>query len=77
MPLGDRMLARPIERDVSCSNCKKMYHQRLEDQAVGFRIKDDDMCPYCGYVNRTSMSVEFFNTEMEEYNDSQRTKAQA
>jgi len=75
MSLGDRMLADPYERNVRCSSCNRVYHQRVEDQATGFRMKDEDRCPYCDHINATSMSSEFFNSTMEEYNDRKGIKA--
>lgn len=61
MSLADRMLAAPIERDMWCEKCNKKYIQRLEDQAIGFRVKSEDKCPYCGYVRITSMGYDYIN----------------
>ena len=68
MDLADRMLTmmrESYERDVKCTACGKVYHQRVEDQATGFRIKDEDRCPYCNGLNGTSMSVEYTNSKQE------------
>ena len=49
------------ETTVTCSKCKKTYRQVCEDQEPGFRMRDEDICPYCGNVNGSSMSVEYTN----------------
>ena len=48
-----------------CKKCNRKYRQMLEEQTPGFRIKDEDICPYCGFVNGTSMEYEFYNEKME------------
>ena len=51
---------------ITCPHCGKKYLQWTEDQTPGFRIKDEDICPYCGHENGSSMSVEFHNRRMED-----------
>lgn len=46
---------------VVCKNCHKPYFQLLDQQIEGFRIKDYDICPYCGYENGSSMTYEYYN----------------
>jgi hypothetical protein len=63
--MADRMMAQPYEIDVKCKACGKIYHQRIEDQVPGFRLMDEDICPYCKNVNGKSMSVEYENSKLE------------
>ena len=44
-----------------CGKCGRAYIRVTEDQVIGFREKDEDICPYCGYVNGTSMDYDFYN----------------
>ena len=32
-----------------CSNCHKLYHRTVSEQIPGFREREYDNCPYCGY----------------------------
>lgn len=52
-------------KKVKCSHCGKFYVQYLEDQVIGNRSKDEDICPYCKYVNGCSMDYEFHNSKIE------------
>ena len=56
------------EHVVVCKKCGRPYHQVCEEQVPGFRDKDYDTCPYrgCGWVNGSSMSVEYNNSVMPE-----------
>lgn len=45
-----------------CNNCHKLYRQQLCEQIPGLRAKEDDDCPYCGFSNGNSMSVEYANS---------------
>lgn len=47
---------------VVCKFCKRPYHQETEDQEIGFKMMDYDLCPYCHNENSRSMSVEFHNS---------------
>lgn len=49
-----------------CKKCRERYRQYLEEQTPGFRQKDYDICPYCGYENRSSMEYEFYNERIED-----------
>lgn len=51
---------------VSCKHCGKDYIQVQTDQTPGFRSSEDDVCPYCHEVNRSSLAVEFDNFPMDE-----------
>ena len=46
---------------VKCSACHKKYIQECEEQVPGFRDRSEDVCPYCGLINGSSMSVEYTN----------------
>ena len=46
---------------VKCNHCGKFYIQYLENQVIGNRSKDEDICPYCNHVNGCSMDYEFHN----------------
>lgn len=52
------------EQKVVCGQCHKTYLQETIEQVAGFREVDDDVCPYCGYINARSGAVEFFNHEL-------------
>ena len=51
---------------VECSHCHKKYIQTTEEQVPGFRDRDDDICPYCGESNGSSMDVEYRNRKLED-----------
>lgn len=51
----------PGNRTVKCSHCGKIYHQYLSRQLEGHRFREDDICPYCGESNGSSMEWEFNN----------------
>ena len=56
-----------IERIIkTCEHCGKKYCQESEDQIAGFRSRSEDICPYCGKSNGSSMSVEFWNSKIEQ-----------
>ena len=59
------------QQKVVCGKCHKTYLQEAEEQVAGFREVDDDVCPYCGYINRRSGDVEFFNHKLEDIQDDQ------
>lgn len=48
-----------------CQCCHKLYRSSEVEQIPGFREKEDDMCPYCGHINRQSMSYDFYNSELQ------------
>jgi phage FluMu protein Com len=48
-------------RTVTCNYCNKKYMQTVQEQLAGFRDWEEDICPYCHEVNKTSMSEEYFN----------------
>ncbi len=54
---------------VECSFCGKKYLQEKYEQTPGFRDKEDDICPYCGKVNGTSMEYEFSNSKISNEED--------
>ena len=45
-----------------CSFCLKIYRQTLNEQLSGFREREEDICPYCDYVNDSSMKYDYWNT---------------
>lgn len=49
---------------VQCPYCHEWYWQIERPQIPGFRERDDDVCPYCGHVNGSSMEKEFDNRKM-------------
>ena len=49
-----------------CRSCGKPYYQETEDQVPGFRMMDEDICPYCGFENGRSMQHEHQNYKMSE-----------
>lgn len=49
---------------VLCSKCRMKYRQRTVEQVPGFREIDEDICPFCGYVNGRSSDVEFYNSKL-------------
>lgn len=53
-------IKRHEERAV-CRKCGNEYIRTVEDQVIGFREKSEDMCPYCGHVNGTSMDYDFYS----------------
>ncbi len=52
--------------DVKCEACGKTYEQVTFEQVPGFRDREEDACPYCGNVRRTSWDVDFVNTKKED-----------
>ncbi len=44
-----------------CGHCRMPYAQIVEKQSEGSKEIDDDLCPYCGYSNGSSMEEEYFN----------------
>ena len=55
-----------LEEKIVCKKCGKQYLQWEENQIPGFRSRDEDVCPYCGNINGTSMDVEFHNEKIEQ-----------
>lgn len=45
-----------------CDSCHRIYRQMVCEQVPGFREKESDCCPYCGYDNGSSMSYEYYNS---------------
>lgn len=52
------------EYEVECGHCNEKYLQKKMKQGEGFREKEDDICPYCGKSNHTSMEWEFYNRKI-------------
>lgn len=46
---------------VTCSHCKQKYGQKETRQLEGFKERDEDICPYCGKSNGSSMEKEYTN----------------
>ena len=65
MGRNDHLNDTVIERK-TCQHCGKDYIQWTEDQVPGFRVMDEDICPYCGEENGHSMEVEYHNTRIEQ-----------
>ena len=42
-----------------CKKCGKEFWVELTPQTPGFRWTEDELCPYCGHVNRQSLEWEF------------------
>lgn len=51
----------PEDRTITCGHCGNTYHQRLAKQIEGHRCKEEDICPYCGKSNDSSMRWSFEN----------------
>ena len=51
-----------VNGDTICSFCLKIYRQTLNEQLSGFREREEDICPYCDYVNDSSMKYDYWNT---------------
>lgn len=49
---------------VECGHCGEKYKQTKRKQTVGFREKEEDICPYCHKSNQNSMEWEFSNKRM-------------
>ena len=49
---------------VKCSHCARAYRQTVMEQVPGFRERDNDVCPYCGELNGSSMEVEYTNSKI-------------
>ena len=49
----------------TCIGCRREYRSVMEEQIIGFRQKDLDNCPYCGYTNGFSINWNFYNSRME------------
>ena len=45
-----------------CSFCLKIYRQTQNEQLSGFIEREEDICPYCDYVNDSSMKYDYWNT---------------
>lgn len=50
----------PFIYDTKCPYCKNMYRVTRYEQEPGFRFEEDEVCPYCGSVIRSSLEYEFF-----------------
>ena len=42
-----------------CPRCGGEYTCERREQTPGFRMLEEEVCPYCGYVVRTSLEWEF------------------
>lgn len=51
----------PGNRTVVCDHCGRPYYQTLSRQLEGHRFREDDICPYCGKSNGSSMEWDFNN----------------
>ncbi len=49
------------EKIIKCQHCKMAYRQKLEEQLIGHRFHEDDICPYCSHSNGSSMEYEYKN----------------
>lgn len=61
-----RIKADPIRegwQNIRCSHCQKAYRSLASRQMEGNREKEDNICPYCGQSNGSSMEWEFYNTK--------------
>lgn len=47
-----------------CSSCHRIYWSIVNEQIPGFREREYDACPYCGYENTSSMNYEYFNSNI-------------
>ena len=48
-----------------CKKCGKKFWVEATPQVPGFRWEEDEICPYCGNINRTSMTWEFYTEKYE------------
>lgn len=48
-----------------CKKCGKEFLVELIPQTPGFRWEEDEVCPYCGNVNRQSLEWEFYTEKYE------------
>lgn len=51
---------------VTCPFCGRNYEVTYIEQAPGCRMKDDEICPYCGKIIRSSMEYDSFTRKLEE-----------
>lgn len=49
-----------------CDKCHNIYRQEVRRQSLGFRGKEDDVCPVCGNVCTQSMEFEYSNSKLSE-----------
>ena len=49
----------PVAIERKCPKCGKTYLCEEYDQVPGFRSSEEEVCPYCGTVIRTSLEYEF------------------
>ena len=49
-----------------CPSCGKKFNLITEEQEAGFRMKDELICPYCNYLIKSSMEVEYSARKIEE-----------
>lgn len=47
-----------------CPHCGKTYELTYIEQVPGCRVRDEEICPYCGAVNDSSMEVEFITRKV-------------
>lgn len=50
-----------------CEKCRRIYCTDVRAQMPGFREMEDDCCPYCGNNRESSMSYEYHNSPINEY----------
>ena len=47
-----------------CKKCGKVYEVIEHEQTPGCRDTEEEICPYCGHVNRESMTYEFTTSKI-------------
>lgn len=52
----------------TCTTCGKVYYQAKIPQKEFERDIDDDICPYCGACNGSSMNWNFDNRKYDDVN---------
>ena len=56
--------AQNCETIVKCEHCGEEYKQIKKKQAVGFKEREEDICPYCRKCNQISMEWDFHNIKI-------------
>ncbi len=47
-----------------CSSCHHIYRSIVNEQIPGFREREYDTCPYCGYENDNNTSYDYSNSKL-------------
>ena len=60
------VLCEYVEKDslAVCGKCHYLYRRITQEQMPGFREREYDRCPYCGQINDSSMTYEYWNSAL-------------